>query len=219
MSEEEFLARWSRRKREARAAGNAPQPTPPSEAPNPGPMPVATEPPAGQEEVDLSSLPPIDSITAATDITAFLRKGVPQELGHAALRRAWSADPAIHDFVGLAENAWDFNDPNAMPGFGPLELSEQQLGALVERIVGDVRRAHENLPNSPAGPSGEDQPANSELKPASHRAEVIAEHSPTGETTIEDSLPISAAPQREIPQKVESDKVVIKRTHGGALPR
>src|SRR5882724_11016160 len=131
MSEEEFLARWSRRKREARAAADGPQPTAPAE--------VAAEHAVG-EEVDLSSLPPIDSITAATDITAYLRNGIPQELGRAALRRAWSADPAIRDFVGLAENAWDFNDPNAMPGFGPLDFSEQQLSAVVERIVGGVRR-------------------------------------------------------------------------------
>jgi len=35
-------------------------------------------------------------------------------------RRAWAADPAIRDFKGLAENAWDFTDPTAMPGFGEL---------------------------------------------------------------------------------------------------
>ena len=94
---------------------------PPAAPSNPAP-PVAAEH-ASDEPVDLSSLPPIESIDAATDITAFLRKGIPQELSHAALRRAWSADPAIRDFVGLAENAWDFNDPNAMPGFGPLDCS------------------------------------------------------------------------------------------------
>ncbi|WP_422282997.1 DUF3306 domain-containing protein, partial [Bradyrhizobium sp.] len=77
--------------------------------------------------------------------TAFLRKGIPQELGRAALRRAWAADPAIRDFVGLAENAWDFNDPNAMPGFGPLDCSAEQIDALVGRIVGGVRSAADSL--------------------------------------------------------------------------
>ena len=48
-------------------------------------------------------------------------------------------------FVGFAENAWDFNDPHAMPGFGPLDCSEEQLGALVDRIVGGVRSAADNL--------------------------------------------------------------------------
>ena len=41
MSDEEFLARWSRRKREARAAVAAPPPMEP--APTPSPAPPATE--------------------------------------------------------------------------------------------------------------------------------------------------------------------------------
>src|SRR3954464_1989926 len=139
MSEEEFLARWSRRKREQQA-----EPAKPAEA---QPVPPATEVRDDESEFDLSSLPSIDEINAATNITAFLRKGIPQELSRAALRRAWSADPAIRDFVGLAENAWDFNDPNAMPGFGPLDCSEAELRALVDRIVGDVREAAEALPD------------------------------------------------------------------------
>jgi hypothetical protein len=30
------------------------------------------------------------------------------------------ADPAIRDFVDLSENAYDFNDPDSIPGFGRL---------------------------------------------------------------------------------------------------
>jgi TorA maturation chaperone TorD len=33
-------------------------------------------------------------------------------------------DPAIRDFIGIAENQWDFNDPTAMPGFGPLRADD-----------------------------------------------------------------------------------------------
>src|SRR5579872_5518362 len=137
MSDEEFLARWSRRKREAETAVDTP-PTRPSEARNPEQSSVAEIP--ADAEVDLSSLPPIESITGTTDITAFLHKGIPAELSRAALRRAWASDPAIRDFIGLAENAWDFNDPNAMAGFGPLECSEAELGALVDRLVGRGRK-------------------------------------------------------------------------------
>src|SRR5437660_284453 len=139
MNNEEFLARWSRRKREARAVVDVPLTTEPAEAPDPVPSAAAEN--AAAAEVDLSSLPPIESITAATDVTAFLRKGIPPELSRAALRRAWASDPTIRDFVGLAENAWDFNDPNAMPGFGPLDYSEQQLATLVDTIVGPARSA------------------------------------------------------------------------------
>src|ERR1700723_2505215 len=72
----------------------------------------------------LETLPAIDSITATTDIRAFLKPGVPDGLKHAALRQAWATDPAIRDFVGIAENQWDFNDRTAMPGFGPMLETE-----------------------------------------------------------------------------------------------
>src|SRR3981189_955635 len=73
---------------------------------------------------DPASLPPLQSITAGTDIRSFLRSSVPVELTKAALRRAWATDPAIRDFVGIAESQWDFNDPTAMPGFGPLRAND-----------------------------------------------------------------------------------------------
>jgi hypothetical protein len=38
--------------------------------------------------------------------------------------RALVADPAISDFVGLAENAFDFSKPNGVPGFGPIRPSD-----------------------------------------------------------------------------------------------
>jgi hypothetical protein len=62
-------------------------------------------------------LPPIAAIDAGSDIRAFLAAGVPAELTRAALRRAWSADPAIRDFVGLSENSPDLAALNDGPGF------------------------------------------------------------------------------------------------------
>jgi hypothetical protein len=29
-------------------------------------------------------------------------------------------DPAIKNYVGPSENAWDFTNPNTIPGFGPI---------------------------------------------------------------------------------------------------
>jgi hypothetical protein len=220
MSDEEFLARWSRRKLEARSGNPASEPAEPMEAHDPTPSPGTAEDPPNQD-VDLSSLPPIESIDAATDITAFLRKGIPQELSRAALRRAWTADPAIRDFVGLAENAWDFNDPNAMPGFGPLNCSEADLGEFVDRIVGGVRRAAERLPN-PLTEKDEGRQADSEGHPApkSYSAEAIADVRSTNEATVEGSPQALAAPQPEAAQGADRDQTLVgRRTHGGALPR
>src|SRR3981189_1269385 len=220
MSDKEFLARWSRRKREAKVAADAPAPAQTAETPNPA-SPVTAEDPANAE-VDLSSLPPVESITAATDVTAFLRQGIPQDLSRAALRRAWAADPAIRDFVGLAENAWDFNDPYAMPGFGPLDCSEEQLGALVDRIVGPARSAADS-PTTPipeqkdASPSAD---SNHEPLLESGAPETVADLSPAEEISSDEPPSAPAAGQPERPQSVESDQTSPRRrTHGSALPR
>jgi len=65
-----------------------------------------------------TSLPPINSIGAGSDIRPFLDPGVPRDLTLAALRRAWITDPVIHDFIGLSENFWDFNTRDRMAGIG-----------------------------------------------------------------------------------------------------
>ena len=47
-----------------------------------------------------------------------------EELTRAALRSAWTADPAIRDFVGIAESQWDFNGEGTIRGFGSLEAAD-----------------------------------------------------------------------------------------------
>ena len=89
---------------------------------------------------DLASLPPIESITAETDISGFLAAGVPSELTRAALRRAWASDPKIRNFVGLADYAWDFNAAGSMAGFGPLEMTDE-VGKVVGQMVEPDRTA------------------------------------------------------------------------------
>jgi len=89
---------------------------------------------------DPASLPPIDSIAAGTDIRAFLQSGVPATLARAALRRAWVSELAIRDFIGVAENQWDFTDPTAIPGFGPL-LESDDMPGLVAQALGTFDRA------------------------------------------------------------------------------
>ncbi|AWL96975.1 DUF3306 domain-containing protein [Bradyrhizobium ottawaense] len=210
MSEEEFLARWSRRKRESRPEPAKPaeaQPAPPPEAKD-GAKDVAKD---GESEFDLSSLPSIDEINAATDVTAFLRKGIPQELSRAALRRAWVADPAIRDFVGLAENAWDFNDPTAMPGFGPLDCTSEELAALVDRVIGGVREVAESLPDA----LGESADSSEELHQADTSAALEAP-----EQANAPELPTAPVAAQPIVAERNADfaEPVMPRTHGGALP-
>jgi uncharacterized protein DUF3306 len=88
---------------------------------------------------DAATLPPIESIDAQTDITVFLQSGVPAELRLAALRRAWTVDPAIRDLKGPQENDWNFNDPNGIPGFGELGPEVDAKGKVAE-ILGETPR-------------------------------------------------------------------------------
>jgi Protein of unknown function (DUF3306) len=118
--------RWVRLKQKAKKL-------PGSEAASTGiesAAPQAKADAAEHQPFDPASLPSIDTIAADTNIVAFLQSGVPAELTRAALRRAWTSDPAIRDFVGIAENQWDFNEPNAIPGFGSLGTLRGQVACL-----------------------------------------------------------------------------------------
>src|SRR5688572_23193869 len=142
MTEEDFLKRWARRKREVAEAEKSAPPEAEAREQAPSPEQAASGEAArkSEAEFDPASLPPIESITAVSDVTAFLRAGVPVELTRAALRRVWTADPAIRDFVGLAENAWDFTDPTAMPGFGPLESTEE-VRRMIAQVIDQIGQA------------------------------------------------------------------------------
>src|SRR5215204_3823379 len=95
-----FLSRWSRRKLDpSNETNDAPTPEtkPTAEAqPDAAESQAPDAPVPSQEETqeppfDVASLPPIESITAGTDIRNFLKPGVPLSLSRAALRRAWTS--------------------------------------------------------------------------------------------------------------------------------
>jgi len=111
-----FIRRWARLKRASDSAHEIETVSAKVEVTRT--QPEAEEAP--DQAFDPASLPSLEQIAADTDIGAFLQSGVPAELTRAALRRAWASDPAIRDFIGIAENQWDFNDPDGIPGFGPL---------------------------------------------------------------------------------------------------
>lgn len=137
------ILRWARLKRASKAghatdlSGNA-LPTAPVETAAAGAEALAAPDRTNAEAeqpFDLASLPSIEAITGNTDIRGFLQSQVPAELTRAALRQAWASDPAIRDFIGIAENQWDFNDPTAIPGFGPLSEADN-LPSLLAQALG-----------------------------------------------------------------------------------
>jgi hypothetical protein len=153
---ETFVSRWSRLKRggEHKTGHTASAgPADPLQASATGADETAAPPGAevpAARTFDPASLPAIDSIAAGTDIRSFLHSEVPAELMRAALRRAWISDPAIRDFIGIAENQWDFTDPTAIPGFGPLRETDD-MACLVAQALGtldDVGKAGSATPDS-----------------------------------------------------------------------
>lgn len=245
MSEpENFLTRWSRRKRATQAAEDAQAGTPAADAPAAAPRdeeprqeaaaPVARNaPPAAPAPAfDPATLPPIDSITAETDIRAFLAPGVPPELSRAALRRAWAADPKIRDFVGLAENAWDFTAPDSIAGFGTLTMTDElrrQIAQMVGRSLGgapaegaaapaDARSAQGGIETSnesiAAGAPAPPQLAAGDAEPLPGEPTTPAEESPAAAAGSERHT----AAQHE-PAKPDDSQVIGKRSHGRALPK
>jgi hypothetical protein len=214
---EGFLARWSRRKREA-----ASEPEPEAEpeaaplalpAADPEPpeagQPLA-EPPTRQScpipnlpEVDLASLPPIEELTAESDFSLFLRPGVPSLLRNAALRRMWSLDPAIRDFIGPADYQWDFNTPGGLP-LGFADEVGGNLGKLLAQAVGKIEEVAQETEAEPVGAS-----ADPPLLPTPPDAED--EPAP-----VTPGLPEVAAAPEEQPEI--SPPTPPRRRHGSALP-
>ena len=144
-----FLSRWSRRKLEpAQESGEQVTPAMGPIADEQAvdgaaePTVVAADDQGQEPPFDVASLPPIESITAGTDIRDFLKPGVPTSLSHAALRRAWTSDPAIRDFIGIAENQWDFTN-DSIPGFGPIDPAD--IPGLFARIISSTKDAGEAL--------------------------------------------------------------------------
>jgi hypothetical protein len=224
-SDEAFFSRWSRRKLEERSAEAAPPAAPVPAAPEPPAELPADAPDAERSEAgEPEPLPPIEELTAESDISAFLRKGVPAALKNAALRRVWSLDPFIRDYVGPAEYAWDYNTPGAMAGFGAADAS---MGEHLRQTVANIRAV--SVPSAPQ-PSPEAAPM--EPAPAEQLAAAVeapgtapsppAEPPPTATSADASEEPSSAgpvtAPSGE--ESVETPEPPQRPPrHGSALPR
>ncbi len=212
--EENFISRWSRRKREV--ADEPPKPKkadptqtidPLDEEPGPGSQVSAA---SSAKEFDISSLPPINSIGAGTDITAFMQPGVPGALRHAALRRAWAADPAIRNFVGLNENYWnDAAGAAAAPGFGDLDP-----GVDVKRMVSEL--FGDSAPEKP-----EDESQATSTTPAVFSEQIMGKTDqkplPTQERIESTETPATEVAAVHNDPEGQSRLSAIRR-HGGALP-
>jgi hypothetical protein len=234
---EGFLQRWSRRKREKEPDATAPDPAEPDALEQAAvKAPPANETPA-EPEFDLSSLPSLDEIGPGTKVDAFLKKGVPADLSRAALRRAWVSDPAIRDFVGLSENAWDFNATEGVPGFGPLEMTDDLRRLVAGMFTPPDPQAGET--SEPQGVSQTETAAVPAIVPSNHGSSSIVDcesqeqeteqnevaevaNNPADRSTGSESKSQHSLVEKNPSGPSPSDESITKLTrrgHGGAMPR
>lgn len=109
-----------------------------------------------EDEVDLSKLPPIDSLGRDSDYSVFMRQGIPDELRKKALRRMWLTDPSIAGPDLLEMNALDYTGlegPRPLPPYGT-----QILAATAKAVREHLGKAADDA----AAPAGEQESQSSE---------------------------------------------------------
>lgn len=151
-----FLSRWSQRKHEAKLPDSQSRADESAPAVSESDEPVAAS--EAEEKFDLSSLPNLEDVVEGTDITGFLKKGVPESMRNAALRKSWALDPAIRNYVNPAlEYAYDWNTPGGVPGSGELAAG-LDVAKMVLQIMGDdesvraIAKADTPDPSHPTSP-------------------------------------------------------------------
>ena len=229
---DDFLSRWSRRKLEARKAEPTGEPPtiPPVEPSSPAqvapiaPAPGPDEPGLTPEEI--AKLPKVDDLTAESDLSAFLRKGVPDALRNAALRKMWALDPGIRDFVGHARDyAYDWNAAGGVPGTGAL-LPTDDVQSMVRQVFGA-----ELAPSLPAA-QDDRSPGGETLLPSGAAGGQSSQPDPAAPEDDAGAAPNSIGPQSSVsaecasaradappqPAGPESGAAAGLRRHGGAKP-
>lgn len=232
---EGFLSRWSRRKREVVEAPETPladiptvEAAPPgSPAQEAGPEGPAVQPATPLAEraacpipeipaVDPASLPPVESLTVESDFSAFLKPGVPSLLRNAALRRMWSLDPAIRDYVGPLDYQWDFNTPGGLP-FGFANELTGDISKLLAQAIGKIEElAEEKPPEAVSGTGPGTTPGGAEAEAADSTLPAPAVEQPENEAPP--ALVAEAGPAIMSPPATTEPPAPPRRRHGGALP-
>lgn len=157
MSDDDFLSRWSRRKRsvaEEETTRVEPVPVPPAEP---------EEPQTQEEEEALLAqlnLPVPESLRSGDDFSAFMADGVPQFLRKRALRVLWRSNPVLANLDGLNDYDEDFTSP---------ELTQKVLATAYQvgrGIVSQVTAKEEPEPETSEGDEGAPEPDKDEVTPS-----------------------------------------------------
>ena len=110
--DDDFLSRWSRRKRAVEAEEAASEPAVPEASEQLAPAP---EDETEEQTLERLGLPDPDSLSEGDDFTGFLKSGVPDALRRRALRRLWRSNPVLANVDGLVDYGDDFTDAAMVP--------------------------------------------------------------------------------------------------------
>lgn len=231
-NDKNFLSRWSQRKREAKLSGIDSAPVKPADEAEALPAPTFESGVEGvEEEFDLSSLPKLEEITATTDIMGFLRKGVPESLRNAALRKSWALDSAVRNYVNPAlDYAYDWNTPGGVPGSSELAAGTD-IAKMVLQIMGSdpVTSGLQEAGAEPHGNASDGVGADADIDaPQNLQPKLALEQVKLSESTA-GSLPVSAgieSPEHAQVENERNDESAATsapqqevRRHGTAKPR
>jgi hypothetical protein len=191
-----FLSRWSKRKAEVRQQEQA------KPVAEPAPPPAAEE-----EEIDLATLPSIDSLTVDSDFSVFLKKGVPLALRNAALRKLWLTEPSVVNYKALVEYNWDFT----APGYGDL-LPTDNIAKMAQQVFSGFSQAPkpEVAPQETPQAEAAEDPAPQPALPAPEEDAITAVRTSDQPAPAEPAVEPVPAPDAQTPPP--------RRRHGGALP-
>ena len=116
--DDNFLSRWSRRKRGEHPEQTLDEPIAQVED--------AEETDEGDPEV-IAQLPDIDGMDDSSDFTVFLKAGVPEALRRRALRKLWRVNPVLANLDGLNDYDEDYTQA-AMAALGRGMKTLYQVG-------------------------------------------------------------------------------------------
>lgn len=199
---EGFLSRWSRRKAEAREV-EATEAKAPAREDVPAATPEQDARRVDRESVDPNDLPDIETLTAESDFTVFMRKGVPEELRRQALRKLWRSNPVLANLDGLLEYGEDYSH---IGRGGETVRTAYQVGRgfarKLEEIAADEQERPSDAPAEPAEPAAApEQTAQADpAPPREPEAERAAEPSePDPATSVQ--KPVKPQPRRRLPKR------------------
>jgi hypothetical protein len=188
-SDEDFLSRWSRRKRADRAGSPVEEAKPVAQA-VPASGAAGTAP--GEAATPPEPLPTVESLTPESDFTPFMEKEVDPGLRREALKKLFS-DPRYNVMDRLDTYIDDYSIPDPMP--------EEWLGKLSAMAgLGDVpgrqkaeREARELAEREAVGASGEGPGENEGREAAPPAAEAARPEADSAELRDE-TRPAPAPP-------------------------